>query len=336
MEVSQEVLKSTVAMLREYVAYESRKKKPSLWNSLTDRGPSLGEKIIDHFVRDCLTYNSIHYSLYAMTAKVRGHYFAEKYSKLLPAGRGRFLDVGCAWGGNVVAMAKAGAESIGFDINPDLLDFAHTMAAEEEVSARTKFLVADICKLNPGNFGQFDLISSVDVAEHVLEPDAAFANLSRMLSSRGTLILKIPNKYQFSQVESDPHHFLFGSTLLARPEAIRVYCDATGVPESIYDVGYFFTLEEYEERFARAGLVGVQKETCDLKREQVYGQISNLKARFLSLNLAPDWRQAMVNEALAALIDECDKDYRSPGMTDSRFTQKYGVPVFEFHLRRKS
>src|SRR5262249_25325723 len=54
------------------------------------------------------------------------------------------LDLGSGDGRVVIAAAKQGAEGIGVEFNPDLVDFSRRTAAAQGVGARTAFITGDL------------------------------------------------------------------------------------------------------------------------------------------------------------------------------------------------
>jgi SAM-dependent methyltransferase len=95
----------------------------------------------------------------------------------------RILEVGCGFGEHTAAVAEIyGAEAVGIDPWPRFLDGPY--------ADRSNFLTADI--LDPGitRLGQFDVIASYDVLEHVVEPHIAIEHIAKMLALGGRAFLK--------------------------------------------------------------------------------------------------------------------------------------------------
>lgn len=162
----------------------------------------------------------------------------------------RALDVGCAYGGFLVALARAGAVPAGIDLNPGLLELARTLLAEQGIEARVELHDAT---LDRADFhGAFDLVLANGVVEHVKDLDAFLANLSRWLAPAGVAYLEVPNGRAAEAVLSDGHYGLFGITLLDF-EAARDYAQAArGVVH--YDVFTYLPIDAYRRRLARFGL----------------------------------------------------------------------------------
>lgn len=139
-----------------------------------------------------------------------------------PAFRGkRVLDVGCAYGGFLVAAAHAGArEAVGIDVDPELLDLAGLLLSDHGTSADLQH--GDLTDVSLGDrIGRFDVVFCNDVLEHILDLRGAAANLARLLNPGGLLFLEIPNGQAVQYVGSDGHYKLPGITLLEHTEAER-------------------------------------------------------------------------------------------------------------------
>ena len=206
-----------------------------------------------------------HYVRYALNSLYRGAKLAKEYmqeTKVI----NRYLDVGCAYGGCPVAMAEVHAgECVGIEFDARLLLLANKLATERNVSNRVTFYTADITKYDDvGNLGRFDLITCLDVLEHVLDPEAAITSLVTLMGENSILRIDIPNMYSFQSIMSDPHHHLFGSILLSRDDAMKVF-EHEFPGNKRYTVGYFHSLEWYVDEFCQKG-VSVEvmdKVVCD-------------------------------------------------------------------------
>lgn len=190
---------------------------------------------------------------FRLTAVERGWNAVELLGGRAVFRRKRVLDVGCAYGGFLVAAAHAGAkEVVGIDIDRELLDQASLLLNDYRVTAFVQ--IDDITDPSlPDRIGRFDIVICNDVLEHVLDLEAAVANLRQLLAAGGLLFLEIPNGQALRYVESDGHYKLPGITMLEHTDAERWF-------RSFYQDSYpyrtFFyaPLDFYVAIFSRAGI----------------------------------------------------------------------------------
>jgi SAM-dependent methyltransferase len=102
----------------------------------------------------------------------------------------RVLDVGCGVGRWSRLLAARGAQVIGVDLSPTMIDQARSRAVDDGVAERCRFAVADLACLDLGE--RFDLVLGVTVLQHILDPAAFRAALCAMaahLAPGGRMIL---------------------------------------------------------------------------------------------------------------------------------------------------
>lgn len=102
----------------------------------------------------------------------------------------RVLDVGCGVGRWSRLLASRGALVTGVDLSPTMIEQARQRAAQAGLSRVCRFLVQDSARLEVP--GKFDLVLGVTVLQHILDPDALRAALSRMsghLAPQGRMVL---------------------------------------------------------------------------------------------------------------------------------------------------
>ena len=98
----------------------------------------------------------------------------------------RVLDVACGNGNVAIPAARAGAEVIGIDIAPNLVDQARQRA--REASLDVKFEVGDVEDL-PHRNAEFDLVLSMFGAMFAPRPEKAAAEMLRVCRAGGTLAM---------------------------------------------------------------------------------------------------------------------------------------------------
>lgn len=104
---------------------------------------------------------------------------------------GRAIDLGCGTGTNAVYLAKGGWEVVGIDFIARPIRLAKTKAAAAGVQDRTKFLAADITRLDCESLGEFDLAIDIGCG-HSLPQEARLryvGTLARLIKPGGTLML---------------------------------------------------------------------------------------------------------------------------------------------------
>ena len=187
---------------------------------------------------------------FALSTNQRGEALVRLLRNRQPMKGKRYLDIGCGFGGTLVAGARAGAACTGIEIDPIRMDLAWENLEDFRVAA--PIIRQDALDPNlPDLLGQFDFISLSDVVEHVLDAGQLFRNLGRMLAPGGVLYVQIPNPESVEFVAADGHFGLFGITLLPREDAIEYHRRHF---QFEYDVGDYYSLDECLHLFEEAGL----------------------------------------------------------------------------------
>ena len=104
------------------------------------------------------------------------------------------LDVGCGAGLLAEPLARLGATVTGIDATPDVIAVAREHSAA--MGLTIDYRVGDVQELQ----GQFDLITCMEVIEHVADPAAFVRALAKRLSHNGLLIMSTPNATSWSRL----------------------------------------------------------------------------------------------------------------------------------------
>jgi len=104
------------------------------------------------------------------------------------------LDVGCGAGLLTEPLARLGARASGIDASPELIDVARRHAAA--MGLDIDYRAGDVQELE----GRFDLITCMEVIEHVADPAAFVQALARRLAPGGLLVLSTPNATGWSKL----------------------------------------------------------------------------------------------------------------------------------------
>jgi 2-polyprenyl-6-hydroxyphenyl methylase / 3-demethylubiquinone-9 3-methyltransferase len=142
------------------------------------------------------------------------------------------LDVGCGAGLLCEPLARLGAQVTGVDAAPE------NIAAAKAHSAQSGLVIDYRAgELAAQKLGRFDLVTAMEVIEHVADPAEFVAQLAMHLKPDGLMILSTPNRTTASK-------------LLLVEAAERL----GQVPRGTHDWDQFLTPEELEELLNDAGL----------------------------------------------------------------------------------
>jgi SAM-dependent methyltransferase len=100
------------------------------------------------------------------------------------------LDVGCGVGRWSRRLAARGAHVTGVDLSPTMIAEARRRAAADGLADRCRFEAQDLSELDAG--AKYDLVIGVTVLQHILDPAALAAAVSRMtahLAHGGRMVL---------------------------------------------------------------------------------------------------------------------------------------------------
>jgi len=104
----------------------------------------------------------------------------------------KVLDVGCGGGILSEAMARAGAQVLGIDLSSAVLEVAELHALEAKVAVEYKSMAAeDLAQELPA---AFDLVTCMEMLEHVPDPAAAVAALARLVKPGGDVVVSTLNR----------------------------------------------------------------------------------------------------------------------------------------------
>jgi SAM-dependent methyltransferase len=137
----------------------------------------------------------------------RSHW-EEKLPYLLRRARpARALDVGCAKGFLVDMLRRNGVEAFGADVSEYALD-----AAPQEV--RPHLRRANICEDRlPVLDNHFDLVTCLEVIEHLPDPSPALKETTRVLASRGLAFFSTPSPDEEEEKLDKTHCSIFSLAL---------------------------------------------------------------------------------------------------------------------------
>jgi 2-polyprenyl-6-hydroxyphenyl methylase / 3-demethylubiquinone-9 3-methyltransferase len=104
----------------------------------------------------------------------------------------RVLDVGCGGGILSEAMARGGAQVLGIDLSQAVLDVAELHALEAKLTVGYQAIaVEELAAASPNSF---DLVTCMEMLEHVPDPAAALAALAALVRPGGDVIVSTLNR----------------------------------------------------------------------------------------------------------------------------------------------
>jgi 2-polyprenyl-6-hydroxyphenyl methylase / 3-demethylubiquinone-9 3-methyltransferase len=115
--------------------------------------------------------------------------FIARHARLSDA---RILDVGCGGGLLAESLARAGAEVTAIDLAPGMIEVARLHAADSALKIDYRVTAAEEL-LAGGTFG-FDVITCMEMLEHVPEPARMVATLASLVRPGGTLFVSTLNR----------------------------------------------------------------------------------------------------------------------------------------------
>ena len=104
----------------------------------------------------------------------------------------RALDVGCGGGLLSEALARSGASVTGIDLAPGMVEVARLHAAEE--GAAIDYRVASAEELAETLPGTFDVITCMEMLEHVPQPQRMLATLAALVRPGGAVFVSTLNR----------------------------------------------------------------------------------------------------------------------------------------------
>ena len=104
------------------------------------------------------------------------------------------LDVGCGAGLLAEPLARLGARVTAIDAAPELIEAAKAHAAGQGLSIDYRAVGVELLEAH------YDLVTAMEVVEHVAEPQGFIDDLAARLAPGGLLILSTPNRTAWSKL----------------------------------------------------------------------------------------------------------------------------------------
>jgi 2-polyprenyl-6-hydroxyphenyl methylase/3-demethylubiquinone-9 3-methyltransferase len=125
--------------------------------------------------------------------RINQHWSLDEHSRRPLEGKSA-LDVGCGAGLLAEPLARLGAAVTAIDAAPELIEVARQHAAGHGLAIDYRAAAVEAIE------GRFDLITALEVIEHVADPRAFIAALAKRLAPGGLLILSTPNATGWSKL----------------------------------------------------------------------------------------------------------------------------------------
>jgi len=146
------------------------------------------------------------------------------------------LDVGCGGGILAEAMAKAGAKVTGVDLSEKALGVAKLHQLETGVGVEYRLVAAEV--LAAEQSARFDLVTCMELLEHVPDPASTIAACAKLAKPRGLVV--------FSTINRNAKAYLFA--VIGGEYLLRL------LPRGTHDYAKFLKPAEVARFARRAGL----------------------------------------------------------------------------------
>jgi 2-polyprenyl-6-hydroxyphenyl methylase/3-demethylubiquinone-9 3-methyltransferase len=104
----------------------------------------------------------------------------------------RVLDVGCGGGLLAAALSRAGARVTAIDLAPGMIEVARLHAMEQKLDIDYRVVAAEeVAAAEPGSF---DVVTCMEMLEHVPDPAGMVATLSKLVRPGGALFVSTLNR----------------------------------------------------------------------------------------------------------------------------------------------
>jgi 2-polyprenyl-6-hydroxyphenyl methylase/3-demethylubiquinone-9 3-methyltransferase len=104
----------------------------------------------------------------------------------------RVLDVGCGGGLLAESLARAGAKVMAIDLAPGMIEVARLHAMEQKLDIDYRMLAAEaVAAAEPG---AFDVVTCMEMLEHVPEPAQMIATLTMLVRPGGSVFVSTLNR----------------------------------------------------------------------------------------------------------------------------------------------
>jgi 2-polyprenyl-6-hydroxyphenyl methylase/3-demethylubiquinone-9 3-methyltransferase len=161
----------------------------------------------------------------------------EWINALAPLAGKNVIDIGCGGGVLSESMARKGARVTGIDLSKKALKVADLHSLESGVEVRYKHIAAE--EMAAAEPGQFDIVTCMEMLEHVPDPAAIVRAAATLVKPGGHLF--------FSTLNRNFKSYLFA--VVGAEYVLRM------LPRGTHDYAKFITPAELSQYVRQAGLV---------------------------------------------------------------------------------
>ena len=170
--------------------------------------------------------------------RIDAHWHSHPHDRRPLAGKSA-LDVGCGAGLLTEPLARLGAEVTGIDAAPESIAVARAHAAGQGLTI--DYRAGEVSQLAAEAI-RFDLVTSMEVIEHVADPSAFVSALSGLLAPGGLLVVSTPNRTPQSRL------------------AMITLGEGLGrIPKGTHDWNKFLTPDELGDMLTATGLTVIDR-----------------------------------------------------------------------------
>jgi 2-polyprenyl-3-methyl-5-hydroxy-6-metoxy-1,4-benzoquinol methylase len=247
---------------------------------------------------------------YLLNNRDRGAAYVPLLAKLYakPIAGLRILDLGCAYGGICIELAKVGAKTTGIDVIPSYVGLARENAKGE---VDTEFFVGDFTsKATLAMLGErkFDVFILNHVLEHIYDTVSLLENIAALASDDAAIVFDFPNGQSITSVRAEGHTGHFAASLappdcwfMFKAERARIY----------YRKWAYFT-----SLFERFGFGSIVRATPEAPVDRAAGLHKFIDEINVKRSTVPDGQKAIVDEVVTQYIAEIHYDLAHASTTD--------------------
>jgi len=191
------------------------------------------------------------------------------------------LDVGCGDGALTQRIAAAGANAIGLDASPEMVEAARARGIDA--------FVADAEAMDLERFGQFDAVFSNAALHWMLDPDAVASGIFKALRAGGRFVGEMGG----------------AGNLAALRRGLRDELTERGYAMPELDPAWYAGVEEFTRLYLVAGFEGIRAELIERPTPLPGGVaewVKTFRSGLLDVAMVPEWERGDVAAAVQARL----------------------------------